>query len=207
VTTHPEGCSCFECLLSDLRAELAGESPLVLHPHANTRGQRTTKRDRSDDDQDEASGPIWNAVHGAYGTRIGLPFAVGFERRLGHRDGYGINELALSSIGEVGDWCRSRHVSDLHRSPGRRTSLCERIVSALAEFGQPVGQVAWRESIDEEVAFGIAVNALRHAFAWRHRRLHQFMRLATEKERDHRIACPLCEGRPFRMRIRRPRVA
>jgi hypothetical protein len=190
-------------LLAELRTELRNELPIVLHPGARIRGHRHTKRAiRDEDTSHESGGSGWHSSGAGYGTRIGLPFTVGFERRLSHPDWWGINELAARSILEVGDFCRSRHQSDLHRCPGRSTSLCERVVSAMAQFGQPVGQIAWREGLDEELVYALAVQGLRHAFAWRHRRLHQYMRSATDRERDQRVTCPLCDGRPIRMRRR-----
>ena len=174
-------------LVDELRLELAGELPLVLHGHGYANDGKHT---------------VQGQPEPTYGHVTGLPFARAFERRLSHPDWWGINELASLSMVEVGDWCRSRHQSDLHRCPGRATSLCERIVMALAEFSQPIAQVAWRESLDEEVTYALATQALRHAYAWRHRRLHQYMRAATEKQRDLRVTCPLCEGRPVRMRRR-----
>ena len=195
-----------DALILELRRELRGEIPTILHPHRDTRGQRSTKRYAEEGDTShKAGGQTWHPEQGdGYGPRIGLPFSAAFERRLSHPDWWGVDELASLSILEVGDFCRSRHLSDLHRSPGRSTALCERIVSALAEYGTPIGQVAWREKLDEELTYALAIQGLRHAFAWRHRRLHQYMRTATERERDSRVTCPLCEGRPVTMRVRRP---
>ena len=173
-------------LLDELRRELASEVPIVLHSRVPIAGRHT----------------VQGSPEMTYGHVTGLPFAPGFERRLSHRDWWGINELAASSMSEVGDWCRARHQSDLHRSPGRSTSLCERIVAALADFGQPITHVAWREGLDAAVIESLALHALRHAYAWRHRRLHSYMRSATENERDRRIECPLCTDRSVRMRRR-----
>jgi hypothetical protein len=172
-------------LVTELRLELRNEFPLILHTaHVPRLRNRDGGTDR--DNADEGG--------------VGMPFTVAMHRRLSHPDWWGIDELAALSILEVGDWCRSRHLSDLHRSPGRSTSLCQRIVSGLAEFGAPIGQIAWRESIDEELTYALAVQGLRHAFAWRHRRLHQYMRTARERERDALVVCPLCSGRPVTMR-------
>lgn len=193
-------------LLTELRLELAGETPIALHPGARSRGQRSTKRYEREDDGSGPSvgGGTWlREPTAGYGTRVGLPFTPGFERRLSHRDWWGINELAEASVGEIGDWCRSRHQSDLHRCPGRSTSLCERIVAALATYGQPIGQVAWREQIDPELVEDLAVKALRHARTWRHRKLHMYMRAARENERDLAVRCPQCNGELFVTR-RRP---
>jgi hypothetical protein len=170
-------------LVLELRHELHVELPIRLH-------QRTPEVLKRTDDDPEKS----------FGHSIGMPFTAAMLRRLSHRDWWGINELAASSIGEVGDYCRARHASDLHRSPGRSTSLCERIVSALCEFGQPIAHVAWREGLDEETTYALAIQGLRHAASWRHRQLHRYMRTARERERDGRVECPLCIGRVVVMR-------
>lgn len=173
-----------EVLVAEMKAELAAETPIRLH----TGTPVPASREPGD---------------ATYGHMTGLPFTAAFSRRIGHRDHYGINELALDSLGEVGDWCRSRHASDLHRSPGRPTALCQRIVSGLTEFGAPLGQVAWREGLDEETTYALAVQALRHAAAYRHRELHRFLRSARESERDSVVRCPQCAGRVVVMRRRR----
>jgi len=189
-------------LISELRLELAHELPLRLHPAASNRGQRSSKRAiREEDTSHESGGTTWHPTQGAgYGTRIGLPFSVAFERRLSHPDHWGINEIAARSIIEVGDWCRSRHLSDLHRCPGRSTSLCERIISAIAEFGHPFAQIAWREGIEVAMVEDLAFHAIRHAYAWRHREIHRYMKVARERERDTVVYCPLCLGRKVTMR-------
>lgn len=179
-------------LVAELRRELAGELPMVLHTH------HVPKLRTPDGETDRA-----NADEGG----VGVPFTVAMHRRLAHSDWWGIDELAALSILEVADFCRSRHQSDLHRCPGRSTALCERIVRALTEFGQPIAHVAWREGIDEELTYALAVQALRHAYAWRHRRLHQHMRTARERERDTVVVCPLCTDRPVTMRRASRRVA
>ena len=101
--------------------------------------------------------------------------------------------------------CRSRHLLDLHRCPGRSTSLCERIVSALT-YGQPIEAVAQRESLDDELTYALALQAIKHALRWRHNQLHRYMRASRENERDSIVYCPLCHDRPVTMR-RRANVA
>lgn len=170
-----------DALIVDLRREIGAELPSVLHigtPLASEPGDTT------------------------YGHITGLPFSVRFERRIGHPDWYGINELAASSILEAGDWCRSRHQSDLHRCPGRSTSLCERIVMGLGQYGQPLAQVAWRERLPLDITATLAERALLHAARWRHRELHRYMRNARERQRDTVVYCPLCQGARVQMRRR-----
>ena len=165
-------------LIAELRHELAAETPIRLHLSSRGSSFRSTRRGSSDSDQSHSSGgTTWHTEVGAtYGTQVGLPFTPAFERRLSHRDNWGIGELAHASLGEVADHCRSRHSSDLHRSPGRPTSLCERIARGLTEFGQPLEAIARREGLDPETTYALAVQALRHAAAYRHRELHRYLR-------------------------------
>lgn len=172
-------------LVLELRRELRGEIPTILHTrHVPKLRNRDGATDR--DNADEGG--------------VGMPFTMAMHRRLSHSDWWGIDELASLAILEVGDYCRSRHLSDLHRSPGRSTALCERIVRALAEFGHPIGQVAYRESIDEELAYALALQAIKHALRWRHNQLHRYMRSSRENERDSIVYCPLCHDQPVTMR-------
>lgn len=187
-----------EDLIRELRLELAGEVPIRLHESAGLGHGKSTKGGAAGDLGGIEYGSILPKSRAVGWT--GLPFAPAFERRLSHPDWWGINELAASSILEVGDFCRSRHLSDLHRCPGETTSLCERIVAAVTELGQPIGQVAWREGLDAEVVYALAFQGLRHAYAWRHRKVHAYMRAAKELERDTRVICPLCIGRTVVMR-------
>lgn len=178
-----------QALVDELHDELRAELPERLH----VRHQQAIKGPRGGKDP-------------TFGHRVGLPFSGRFERRLQHRDWYGIEYLAAASIGEVADWCRARHHSELHRSPGRTTSLCERLVSALCEWSQPLSLVAYREGISVEDAAELATAALRHGAMWRHREVHRAMGPGSRREAP--ASCPQCVGRVIAMRRpRRPRQA
>lgn len=175
-----------QALVIELRRELRGEIPAVLHTrHVPRLRNRDGGTDR--DNADEGG--------------VGMPFTTAMHRRLSHSDWWGVDELASLSILEVGDMCRSRHLSDLHRCPGRSTSLCERIVQAVS-YGQPVEDIAINEGLDVSLTEQLAVKGLAHAFRWRHGQLHRYMRAARERERDSKVDCPLCIGRPVTMRRR-----
>ena len=176
-----------DALRRDLAAELRGETPIRLHTYAVTPSKK-----------------IDGSSEETYGHMTGLPWTPAMERRVSHSDWWSIDELAHRSLKEIGDMCRSRHATDLHRSPGRSTSLCERIVSGLCEFGHPLAQIAWREGLDEQHVIDLATKALQHASKWRHQRLHQYMRTARETERDTVVQCPQCHGQIVVLRRRRP---
>jgi hypothetical protein len=159
--------------------------------------------------------PDWTCMEPLLDAGAGPPYTTGFAIRISHPDEWGSRQLAMLSIEEIADMCRSRHHSALHRSPGRTSALCERVVSGLTEYGYSLSTVTARERrqaeehgyegadlIEPQYIKSCAVHAMRHGASWRHRRLHQYMRSARENERDSVVVCPLCQGQKITMRRR-----
>lgn len=119
-------------MMLDLRAQIASEVPRQIH----VRGAPQDRRDRN------------------YGHGLGMPFAPGFKRYIGHPDGWGKTRLGTQSILEVDAWCRQRHAG---HDRGEKRPVCAKLLFDVCYWGQdPTPELE-----------PLLSAALRHALAWR----------------------------------------
>lgn len=192
-----------EHLVQALRRELADELP-KMHSRAVPAEAVPIQVSRYDGERWQ---PNWDEWIEVLDAGEGPPFNPMFVAFLDGEKGTAF--LAQSSIREVGGFCHARHSGhcEMDGCPPEglraRTPLCERIVVALVELGQPIGQIAWRERLASEVIESIAVRALEHAKAWRHRELHRVMAGRRVNHRDNMLVviCPVCRGKDVRSAV------
>ena len=155
-------------LLTELREEIAAESPLALNSHAMSEQQ-------GDDGPGDEGG-------------IGRPLTSQMHRLLKHPDWWRGCFLGRESVLEVRDFCQARHPT--HRMPGTTTSTCHRLVYITAVRGHTPLYAAMVSTLPAERAEILLLAALRHAKDWRHRQLHKAI-ARIEGERTV-IRCRLC---------------
>lgn len=198
------GPSILETLVRDFVHELYFETPRMhtqVVPAEAVAIQVSKYDDRPDSPTYGKWQPNWDELLEVLDAGAGPPFHPMFVRYLEGRGG-----LAQSSISKIGEWCHAQDLQhcEMDGCTGEggavRTPLCERVVAALVEFGQPLNQVAWREDLSSEEVETLAIRRLKGAASWRHSELHRMMAKRRENQRDTLIICPLCLDKRIQMR-------
>lgn len=195
-----------DTLARELRLELADSKWFKFHSRVVPSSTESIQISRWDVEAGKWQ-PNWDEQMEVLDAGNGPSFSRAAEM---HMEGRGIDAVPSRSISQIGTFCHANHYahceSDGCPTEGLpiRTPLCERIVAAVVEHRTPLGHIAWRENRPFDEVYDLAVRGLTHAKIWRHQQLHAYMREARELERDTRVMCPKCVGRPVTMRRSRP---
>lgn len=189
-------------LVRELRAELADARWFRFHSRVVPSSTEAIQLSKWDPIERKWQ-PNWDETVEVLDAGEGMSLSPAAERYL---EGRGVDALPQRSLEEIGWMCHVRHGAHCEadgcpeQGPPARTPLCERVARGMLRLDGSLIAVADNEKRATVEVREIAIQALRHARAWRHRQLHTYMRAARELERDTRVICPLCLGRTVSMR-------